>query len=329
MTVAEGLMRYNFYTGSYGRSGEISITFNELDTENGLISSVWESKEAEYPSFVLPHPEGKVLYAVRELTSEGALNVCRIEGTSRAGDPLSLIKTLPTLGQDPCFITLDESRRYLAVINYTGSSFAIFRLDSEGIPQSMTAHIGHEGHGPRADRQEKAHPHCAVFSGDRLFVTDLGMDRLFCYRFDRETGKAEEEYSLHFPEGSGPRHICRPVNDPEIMYINGELASKVFTVRLNEGGAEIIGEVSTLPEDFEGDNITAAIRLDDTGRFLFVSNRGDDSIAAFRIGDMLLIANERSDVITSLTFDISTGKLFPCGVCRKLIKPTCIMKEAR
>lgn len=243
----------SFYTGSYGKSRENSILCCELDPEQYVIKGSPVCTEADYPSFVLVHPNGKILYAVRELTAEGGLYVYEI-----STDRLVLIKQLLTMGQDPCYLTISEDQRYLLVINYSGSSFSIFRLDSDGIPAEISATVVHSGSGPNSDRQEAAHPHCGRFIGDRLYITDLGMDCMFCYRLDPDSGSVAEKYRLHFPAGSGPRHICKPTSSDDLLYVNGELSSQVFTVHLLPDGAEITGCVSTLPKDFTGENITAA-----------------------------------------------------------------------
>ncbi len=338
------MMKDSFYTGSYGKAGENSILYCQIDPAQNIIKATPLCSDADYPSFILMHPNGKVFYAVRELTAEGGLNVF---GISPEG--LVLIKTLNTMGKDPCYLSLSEDLRYLLVINYTGGSFSLFRLDDDGIPIELSATVRHEGSGPIKDRQEAAHPHCGLFIGDRLYITDLGMDCLFCYQLDPDHGTVSEIYRLHFPAGSGPRHICKP-SSGNILYINGELSSRVFNVLLHENSAEITGCVSTLPEGFEGENITAAIRLSEDEKYLFVSNRGDDSIAMFRtdgeaplkltdvcktggswprdfdvFGDIIIIANQNSSSITSLRIGRDFLEAAPFVYNAK--EPTCIMKR--
>lgn len=340
------VMKHSFYTGSYGKAEESSILYCHIDPARNLIKADPVCSDADYPSFILMHPNKKIVYAVRELTPEGGLNVFKI-----SPEGLILIKTLPTMGKDPCYLSLSDDLRFLLVINYTGGSFSLFRLDSDGIPEELTAAVRHEGSGPRKDRQEAAHPHCGIFIGNRLYVTDLGMDCMFCYQLDPACGSVAEVYRLHFPAGSGPRHICKPSSD-DILYVNGELSSQVFKVRLLKNSAKITACAGTLPDGFKGENITAAIRLDEDEKFLFVSNRGDDSIAMFRIGengalmltsvcktggrwprdfdifgDIIIIANQNSNSITSLKIDHDTGSLKPAPLFYETVQPTCIMKE--
>lgn len=339
-------MAVQFYTGSYAHAGEIGITRMQADFEQGALTTVMADAQAECPSWLKMHPNGKILYAVRELTEEGGLYTFAIEQGS-----LRLISTLPTLGKDPCYISMDESGRFLFVVNYTDSSFAVFRLNADGLPVELTQHIVHFGSGPNPERQEAAHPHCAVCSGDIVYVCDLGMDRVFRYRLNTEDGTLREDREIPMPAGCGPRHLCISSKNEGLLYVVGELSSKVYVIRLNGPGSEILQEVSALPDDFTGVSTAAAIKCTDDGDFLFVSNRGDDSIAVFHIGpngllektdvcptggttprdfeicgEYLVAANQDSDCLTVLHFDRAQMCLEPTGMACDLIRPTLIAK---
>lgn len=340
-------MTAEFYTGSYGHAGEESIIRFRADFDHGTLTRTMVSTAAECPSYLLKHPNGKILYAVRELTDEGALYTFAIEG-----DGLRLLSTLPTGGQDPCHLSLDESARFLFAANYTGGSFCVFRLDERGVPQERTALVRHSGSGANKVRQASAHPHCAVHAGASVFVCDLGMDRVFRCQLDRATGGVTETGSFSLPPASGPRHLLPSPVNAEILYVVGELVGKVFVFRLRGASAELIQEISALPDSFSGQNISAALKLSHDRKALFVSNRGDDSIAVFRIlpdgrltrtdicktggktprdfsvfGEYLIAANQDSDLLTVLRYDSSQCTLTPTGISAPVLCPTCILPD--
>lgn len=335
-------MTAEFYMGSYAHQGEEGILRFHADFTAGRLTRTLTCAQAECPSYLLPHPNGAVLYAVRELTDEGGLYAFAVEGSS-----LRLLRTLPTLGKDPCYLSLDESLRFLFVANYTGGSISVFRLDEHGVPGEMTDHIAHIGSGPDPVRQEAAHPHCAVPVGGVVFVCDLGMDRIFRYRLNAGSGKLSALESITMPPGSGPRHLCPSPADKHLLYVVGELSSKVYVFRLENGGARLVQELSTLPASFTGKSIAAALKPSADGGALFVSNRGDDSIALFRIlpdgllelrnicktggntprdfsvfGEYLVAANQDSDLLTVLKYDGGSFRLLPHALSERVIRPT-------
>ena len=334
----------NVFTGGYAHSGEKSIICLEADTDSHAFREIFSNTDAECPSYVLRHPSHNILYAVRELTEEGALYAFRIKE-----DGLEKICELPSGGKDPCFLTLDETGKYLIVINYSGSSFSIYRLDGEGVPVQMTECVHHEGSGPNPARQEAAHPHCAVFYEGLLYVCDLGMDRIFVYELDSGTGRVTEKKRIEFPAGAGPRHMVFSEEHRDIAYVVGELGCCVCVFKVNKDGAELLQKISTLPDGFGGCNICAAIRFSADGKALFVSNRGHDSIVTFSIdeegllkrkgwcstggrtprdfcvtGDYIIAANQDSGNITMLQYDPGDFSLKLLETEFKCIKPTCV-----
>lgn len=334
-------MNAEFYTGSYAHAGEESIVRICVDFEEGTWTAVMADMKAECPSYLLRNPNEKILYAVRELTEEGGLYTFEI-----SEDGLCLKSTQLTLGKDPCYLSLDESGRFLFVVNYTGSSFAVFRLDENGIPVEMTEHIVHAGNGPHPTRQETAHPHCAVHANGLVYICDLGMDQVVRYRLNTENGKLVRMGAITMPAGSGPRHLC-VLPDGNVLYVVGELSSRVYVVK----GNEVVQSVSTLPENFNGQSTAAAIKCSRDGEAIFVSNRGDDSIAVFRIrsdgllertdvcktggktprdfsvfGSYLVTANQDSDSLTVLRFNPKQFRMEQTGMTYPLIRPTVILK---
>lgn len=337
-------MKQQFYVGSYGRQGEQSILHLQADFEKGELDTLMADTQAYCPSYLLMHPNGRVLYAVRELTDEGALYTFLI-----GEDTLRLVSVQPTLGKDPCFLSLDENGQVLVAVNYSGSSLAVFRLNGEGIPVELKQHIVHEGQSIHPIRQTEAHPHCAVWEGQRCFVCDLGTDQVVCYALEDGCVLRRESH-ISMPAGSGPRHLCMGERD-DVMYVVGELSSSVFVMRRTEIGWVQEQEISTLSDGFSGESTAAAIKLSGDRKVLFVSNRGDDSIAAFRIlesgrlekahvcktggatprdfavfGDYLVAANQDSDCLSVLAFDLKECRLRLTGIKCPAVKPTMILK---
>ncbi len=334
-----------FYTGSYGHTGEASIVAYQADFSAQTLERTMVSTVAECPSYLLRHPNGKVLYAVRELTEEGALYVFSITEQG-----LELRATLLTGGMDPCHLSLDEEGRFLFVTNYSGSCFAVFRLGADGLSVERTDLVRHTGSGPNPDRQSCAHPHCAVCVKGAFYVCDLGCDKVFRYELDRTTGTVREQGGFPLPPGSGPRHLLPSPVDPDLVYVVGELAGKVFVFRLMGDTARLIQSISVLPEGFDGYNISAALKLSHDKGALFVSNRGHDSIAVLRIlpvgtlelmshcpsggktprdfsvfGDYLVVANQDSDLLCVLHYDANTFTLSPTGLSEAVTRPTMVM----
>lgn len=334
-------MRAEFYTGSYAHAGEESILHLCADFERGTWTKKMADGQAECPSWLAMHPNGSVLYAVRELTEDGALYTFAVENGA-----LRLIGTQPTHGRDPCYLSLNETGEFLVAVNYTGSSVSVFRLDREGVPVERTEHITHVGSGPHPTRQEAAHPHCAVHANGLIYLCDLGMDRVVKYQLDRQRGKLRRTGEIVMPSGCGPRHLCVSPADENVLYVVGELSGCVYVVRDDK----VVQQVSTLPEAFAGQSTAAAIKLSADAGVLFVSNRGHDSIAVLRIlprgmlerthicktggktprdfavfGNYLVTANQDSDSLTVLRFDARRYELEQTDMTYSLIRPTMIL----
>ncbi len=339
-------MRSRFYVGSYGRSDQVGVSRYEADFKNKKFICELATIGLEWPSFVLRHPNGRVLYAVRELTAEGAVHALKIED----GDLVPYC-TMPTGGADPCNMCLDDRGSFLFVANYSGSTVAVFRLDDEGIPLERTDCKRHHGSGPVTARQSDAHPHCVLYRDGILFVCDLGTDTIYRYRLNRESGVLEADWCISAPAGAGPRHLCFHPEHPELMYVICELSSQICLFRLTEQGAQMMQTVSTLPEDFSGENIAAAIKFSDDGKTLFASNRGHNSIAVFSVGadgslsmeqtfpcggltprdftpfgEYILVANQDSNTITTLKYDADSRRLSDYGMELDITAPTHILR---
>lgn len=340
-------MNVTFYTGSYSGPRQLGICRCTADFEARKWTMEPVNNGIENPSFVLLHPEKKMLYSVSEQTPEGALWAFPID-TPGLGEHC----TLPSGGADPCHLALHSSGKWLAVSNYTSGSLAIFRLDNGGVPVQRTSLIHYSGIGFRPDRQQGPHIHFAKFRQDSLFVTDLGLDRVYHYTLDCASGNLELLQTVTLAKGSGPRHLVFHPDNGDWMYVVCELASAVTVIQKAEQGWQVVQMCSTLPDDYTGESIAAAIRISPDGKTLFASNRGHDSIAAFSVDEngclqkiqvcktggkvprdfeifdpYLVCANQGSDNLTVLSFDENKQILSPYPMELALYQPACICPE--
>ncbi len=221
-------------------------------------------------------PDRRTLYAVVD-ADEGQA------AAYRAGDEgeLTLLNRLPTGGAFACHMAADPEGRRLWVANYGGGSVACFALAADGSLAGRLDGFAYAGRGPHPERQQSSHPHCTVLTpeGDRLAVVDLGCDVI---HFHSLAGGSRHDVAVA-PPGSGPRHLIFNAAGSR-AYLVDELANTAQVFAWRGGEPRHLQTLTTLPENFDGINTTAAIRLAPDERHLFVSNRGADSIARFAVG---------------------------------------------
>jgi 6-phosphogluconolactonase len=348
------------YVGTYTSGESRGIYRFELDPASGAWTDPVLAVESESPSFLALHPNGHVLYAVNELgtfggATTGAVSAFAIAGASGTLTPLG---QQASGGADPCHLTVDRDGRNVLVANYTGGSVAVLPIGADGRLQPVSAVRRHQGTGPNRVRQEGPHAHAIVLDGaERLaLAADLGADRIFVYRFNSAAGKLEpnDPESVTLEPGSGPRHLAWHPSGAYLYAIN-ELRSTVtaFRYEAGRGALESFQTITTLPAGFSGQNKAAELAVSPDGRFLYGSNRGDDSLAVFRIdaapgalaqaghvpaggrtprhfaidpsGRWLLAANQDSDAIVVFRLDQVTGRPDPVGRPLTISKPVCVL----
>ncbi|MGW6281092.1 lactonase family protein [Kribbella sp. NPDC055071] len=298
------------------------------------------------PSFLVRSADGRFLYATEE-GDEGQVAAFAIH--SDGG--LQFLNSQPTGGAAPCHLDIDPSGRYLLSANYTSGSVAIHPIGADGSLGTATQFLQRAGTGPNADRQEGPHAHQIAFdpAGAYVFDIDLGSDTVYSSTLT-EDGQLEEVDRLHIHPGAGPRHM---VFHPEVgaAYVINELDSTLSVCGYADGKLQIAQTVSTRPADAPGENYPAELLISADGRYLYGSNRGDNSIAVFSTssdglsvelvqtigsggdwprhlafsndGTQLYAANERSDGIA--TFTITDGRLTQEGDPATWPKPTCVV----
>lgn len=277
------------YIGTYtdGRSEGIYVA--EFDASTGALSTPRLAAKSQNPSFLAIHLNGKYLYAANELGEfqgqrSGGLSAFSIDPAS---GELKLLNQVASGGGAPCHISLDPQAKYLLTANYTGGNIAAFSLAEDGKLKERTAFIQHEGSGVNRSRQEAPHAHAINTdpSGRFVFVNDLGVDKVFIYRPNASGGLTPADPpALEIKAGSGPRHLAILEN---VVYVLNELSSTVtvFSFDFATGKAKELQTLSTIPGDASGESWCAEILVHPSGRFVYASNRGHDSLAIFERGD--------------------------------------------
>lgn len=276
-----------FYVGDYTRLGGPGVCVCALDGDQLSFVSAADVP-VENPTYVILSRDQKTLYATSSSHSDdeqtGSVAVYDLSGAApRLTDMHS------TGGTSACHLTLSEDERFLYVANYQSGSLCVFPVDHGRLLPRIQL-IQHEGHGPNAARQEHAHVHFVAFhpQDHRLYAVDLGIDAVMIYRANPQTGLLMLDERVNVPAGMGPRHL---LFHNDLMYVAHELGGAVSVFRQTASGWTLEQTLSTLPDSWQGENTVAAIRL--FGDRLYVSNRGHNSIAEYRVLDSGLLEKTR------------------------------------
>ena len=286
------------YVGTYSRplifgTGEIfqgkgkGVHSYLFDMEKGNLQEEGVQAETANPSFVSLSADKKLLYAVNELTvfqgkKGGALNTYR---RAENGE-LMLVSESATGGEDPCHVVTDREGKLVLVSNYSGGSLAVWPLDEEGLPVGEAQVIQHTGKGKNPVRQEGPHVHSVTLTRDEKFAVtaDLGLDELVLYPVDKEQGRLKENERIIFHTGAekGPRlSIFNQKGDR--CYVACELSCEVLVLAYENGKFTLLQTLPTLKNGWSPENTAADIHLSADESFLYVSSRGEDTIAVYRI----------------------------------------------
>ncbi len=282
---------YLVYVGTYTGPVSKGIYAFRFNPSTGKAVSLGVAAETANPSFLAADPSGRFLYAVNELSDfqgqkSGAVSAFRID---HANGKLAFLNQVSSHGAGPCYITLDKTGKYVLVANYDSGTYASFPVLAEGKLGEAAAVIQHSGHGTDPQRQEGPHAHEIELAPDNRFAVadDLGLDKLFVYKFDAATGalRPNDPPYAEVDPGSGPRHFAF-APDGRFVYVIAEMGSKVtaFSYDGQRGAFQKLQSISSLPKDFQGHNDAAEIAVSPSGKFVYASNRGDDTIAVFTIG---------------------------------------------
>lgn len=343
---AETLVYFGTYTR--GNSTSEGIYVSTLDETTGALSKPRLAAKVDDPSFVAIHPDGKTLYAVSEVTLQGSDAVSITAFAIAADGTLSKRNDRSTQGDAACHVSVAPGGASLGVANYTGGSCASFPINEDGSLGEIASFHQHVGSSVNPRRQQEPHAHSINFNaaGDQAFVADLGTDQIVIYDVDADTGQltpSEIQTSLKMPAGGGPRHFCFAPSG-NLALANLELTSQVALLKYDASAKtlELVSVASTLPEGASvPGNSTAECLVHPSGKTAYVSNRGHNSIAVFRIdennggialienestlgeiprgfgitpdGKFLIAANQKSGNVVSMKIDPTSGTLAPTG----------------
>ena len=267
-------MRENILFGTYTKKSSQGIYQATLDTTTKKLSAPETFISIQNPTY-LTLSANKTLLTISSQGNLGGIS-------SYNADNQALYNEVLFEGPNPCYVAIDEKRQLVYSANYHKGEILSYRLNSD---QTLTLadRVTKSGHGPRPE-QDAAHMHYSDLTPDnRLVAIDLGADII--YTFDvANDGKLTEIAKLNLPAGFGPRHLVFAPNH-EFAYLVGELSSQVATLRYHQtdGSFELIDSLKTIPADWNTHNGAAAIRISNDGNFVYVSNRGHDSIAVFQV----------------------------------------------
>lgn len=333
------------FVGTYTDTESEGIYKLQFDAENGKILSTTLAAKAKSPSFLAISQDKDFLYAVQESNDfengAGAVTAFAMEN-----DSLIEIQTVSSGGAHPCHVSLSPSGDKLAVANYSGGNASIYNVAADGKLQP-SAFMDHT----QIDTTKTAHAHMAKWVNDDIYIADLGLDALLAYK-DEAAEMAKPKAVLKLPEGAGPRHFTTTENG-RFLYVINELNSTLTVFEKNADGiySDIQNE-STLAADFKGKSFCADLHISQDGKFLYGSNRGENTIVIFSIdqqtgrlslvgresvkgdwprnftldptGKFLLVANQNSNNITVFKRDIEKGTLTFLNE-QKLAKPVCLV----
>jgi 6-phosphogluconolactonase len=283
---------YDLLIGTYTGGGKSEgIYVYRFDTSNGELTRV-ASAQTVNPSYLVVSRDRNYVYAVNELPGDngpasqrGGISAFRFD---RASGQLSFLNRVSSDGNDPCYLALSPDGKYLLTANYSvaanpGGSFAVFPLASDGQVGSSVLTVHHEGGGPVKGRQDNSHVHSTVFSpdGKYLFAQDLGVDKVFAYRYTPDPGASNrglfgptEARYVPIKPGSGPRHLVFDASGKH-AYLTTELNASVTVFDYNDGKLTPVQAVAMTEPGFKGKIGGGAIHLSPDGRFLYATNRGD------------------------------------------------------
>lgn len=321
----------------------------KMDGATGALNQI-QVFEVENPSWVAVDANASHLYATSEVTawhgvaSSGGITAFAIDQTT------GMIKALgdqPTAGSIPAHVIVDPSGKFALVANYVGANWSVLPIQPDGSLGPATGVTPVTGHGANTGRQEAPHPHHTQFdpAGAFVFGPDLGTDHVWSWTLNTGTGKLVANTNLDsapVASGAGPRHMSFHPNG-KFVYVLGEMSSSItaFSYDAAHGTCIWLQTVSTLPPDFSGTNGTAEIIVHQSGKFVYASNRGHNTIAGFGIdqstgmlnpigwtsaqgaiprgfnidpsGRMMLVGNQNSDSVVPFRISQTSGRLIPTG----------------
>jgi len=333
--------------GTYTTGKSIGIYVYDFNSKDGSAKS-FDSIQTTNPSYLETSPDKKFVYAVNEKTNG---NVSAFDFND---GHLSLINTQPSMGDDPCYITISKNQKWAIVANYSSGTGAVYPINKDGSLSEAVSVIKHYGHGTNMSRQQSPHIHSTVLSPDDkfLFVQDLGIDKIIEYSLNNKTGKLTPKDSVKLKNGSGPRHFIFHPNG-KWAYLTQEMGGTITAFQYGNGKLKTTQTISVFSKPFKQYFTNADIHVSKDGRFLYASTRDSANIiSVFKInpssgrltlvgqrsvlgktprnfnfdpsGNYLLVANQNSNDIIVFKVNRQTGLLTDTGKRINVGNPVCI-----
>jgi 6-phosphogluconolactonase len=370
--VAESPKSFRVYVGTYTGPASEGIYLYDFDVATGALTQVGLAAAAANPSFLALSPDARFLYACGEMDAfegkkTGAVSAFAVDAAS---GKLTLLNQQPSGGAGPCHVSTDSAGKHVFVANYGGGSVASFPVGDGGSLGPAGSVLQHKGKGPDPKRQEAPHGHWIGPSPDDKFVLacDLGLDQVLVYTLDASSGtlsphdSEKDDFfssSLRRPSGvvapgAGPRHAAFSP-DGKVLYVINEMGNTMtaFAWDAAQGSLTEVQTIETLPDGYKETSHTAEVVAHPSGRFVYGSNRGHDSIVTYAAdpatgkltlvghtteniktprnfnvdptGQWLVAANQDSDSLVVFRIDAKTGALTATGQPVRAPKPVCVV----
>jgi 6-phosphogluconolactonase len=328
---SQKMKMHTIFIGTYTQGDSEGIYSLQFNAETGELDSLKLEAKIPNPSFLTISKDKQHLYAVQETADFDSLGG-GVSAFKINKEGLELQNSMGTGGAHPCHVSLSRDG-HLAVANYSGGNVALFKLREDGSLGESQQVIDHK----ILDTTKTAHAHMAQFTKEGLFVADLGLDAIKRYQLTDGVFVPGEQETLSFVDGAGPRHFTFG-RDGKLLYVINELNATISVFEKNADGTyQEIQVVETLDPSYEGKNSCADIHLSPDGKFLYGSNRGENTIVIFAVdatsgkldlveresvhgnwprnfsidptGNFLLVANQKSSNIVVFQRDLETGTL--------------------
>lgn len=347
------------FISAFAPGDEGAIHAYQLDENTGKLKQTHRTADVEHPFFMALSPDDKFLYSIHAPGQFGGKDheqVAAYKLVGRTGQ-LKLLNRQSARGTAACYLDVDASGKTVVVANYSTGSVASLPVRKDGSLGEASSFIQHKGSSVNTSRQEGPHAHSIVVSPDNRFVyaADLGLDQVLGYRLDAKMAKLlpNQQPFVRTPPGAGPRHLTFDPSGKN-MYVINELENSVTVFSYDSKSGMLIERqtISTLPDDFDGTSHCADLKITPNGQFLYGTNRGHDSIAAYRIGEdgrltllgiepslgkgpqnlaitvggkLLICANMPGKNVVVFRIDPKTGGLKRVGQPVSIPNPSCIM----
>lgn len=332
--------RVSLYVGTYTNGESEGIYRFEFNSETGELTEKQLAATSENPSFIAHSPDKSYLYAVNE-TENGTVSAFKVNDDKT----LTFINKVSTNGAHPCHVAINQQGNKAVVSNYTGGNFSLHGIQNNGALNTAFQVLDHQ------TDSAVSHAHSAQFFKDDLYAADLGRNAVFNYRLSNNEYELISPAIVKLENNAGPRHFSMTENG-KFIYIINELASTITSAKKTENGFEFLQTLSTLTGNFKGKSYCADVHLSKDERFLYGSNRGENSIVVFKrdtvsgrlnkiqnisvhgdwprnftldsTGNFLLVANQKSNNISVFTIDKTSGKLSFLNAV-EMSSPACLL----